>query len=69
MKLLKPLARLQGFPQRCHGSIHVLWFKGHACLHHQDAAVAHCVVHALALPEAQAVAARSLSQHCQTHFL
>lgn len=46
-----PLARLQGFSQGCHGSVHVLWFKGHACLHHQDAAVAHCVVHALTLPE------------------
>ena len=46
-----PLTRLQGFSQWRHGGIHVGWVKGHACLHHQDAAVAHGVVHALSLPD------------------
>lgn len=50
-----PLARLHGFSQWCHGSIHVLRVKGHACLHHQNAAVAHCMIHAVILAKGCAI--------------
>lgn len=50
-KYVKPLARLQRFFERCHGSVYVLRLKGHGSLHHQHAAVTHRVVHALRLPE------------------
>lgn len=49
LKALILLACLQGFSQWCHCGIHVLRVKGHACLHHQNAAVAHCVIHAVIL--------------------
>lgn len=49
LKALILLASLQSFSQRGHGGVHVLRVKGHACLHHQNAAVAHCVIHAVIL--------------------